>query len=46
MNSLKKDSFDGDIQEGFDIFILINCLADCYAEARNKIEKFVETNCY
>eukprot|EP00347_Sterkiella_histriomuscorum_P021853 403332539 len=43
---LGKDSFDGDIQEGFDIFILVNSLADCYPEAQKRIENFEENNYY
>jgi len=37
---LKKDSFEGDIQEGFDIFILVSSLADSYIDARRKIDAF------
>lgn len=44
MGELKKDSFDGDVQEGFDIFILVNSLADCYPEAKRRVEKFEETD--
>ena len=43
-NSLKKDSFEGDIQEGFDIFILVSSLADSYIDARRKIDAFRQSN--
>lgn len=40
-DSLMKDSFDNDeVQEGFDLFILIKTLADCNPSVQSIVEGF------
>ena len=36
--SLTRKSFDTFIKEGFDLYILVNCLADNYPEAKNRLK--------
>lgn len=45
-SSLKSDSFDGQISEGFDIYDLLNQLSDVIQRDRERLIKFENNNAY
>ena len=45
-NSLREDSFKGNITEGFNIFILIKQLTLALPDVKKKIDVFSQTNVY
>lgn len=45
-SKLTRESFDGEVSEGFQIFQLVNILADNNEEARERIQAFENTDAF